>query len=162
MDFVKSYFGKNKPLTSWTLLSPVFSRSALIWKKRGTKVFDWSEVHFYRSNFLQNPYFSRLIHRLKVVFFDVIDFLILNYQPFNFSTFKILNIQNSPQSIFFSFLSPHFLYLLKILPKKEIIRYILSHILNQNHPPPQVGHNNNTALCLAAPLPTTIYKDWSV
>ena len=32
-----------------------------------------------------------------------------------------------------------------------------SHILNQNHPPPQVGHNNNTALCLAAPLPTTIY-----
>ena len=27
-------------------------------KKRGTKVFNWSEVHFYRSNFLQNPYFS--------------------------------------------------------------------------------------------------------
>ena len=35
MDFVKSYFGKNDPLT----------RSG---KKRGTKVFDWSEVHFYR------------------------------------------------------------------------------------------------------------------
>ena len=23
-----------------------------------TKVFNWSEVHLYRSNFLQNPYFS--------------------------------------------------------------------------------------------------------
>ena len=33
MDFVRSYFGKNEPLTS-------------------------SEVHLYRSNFLQNPYFS--------------------------------------------------------------------------------------------------------
>ena len=27
-------------------------------KKVRTKVFNWSEVHFYRSNFLQNPYFS--------------------------------------------------------------------------------------------------------
>ena len=38
MDFVKSYFGKNEPLTSTDLD-----------KKRGTKVFNWSEVHFYRS-----------------------------------------------------------------------------------------------------------------
>ena len=29
-------------------------------KKRGTKVFNWSEVHFYRSNFLQNPYFKEI------------------------------------------------------------------------------------------------------
>ena len=46
---------------------------------------------------------SRLIYRLKVVFFDVIDVLILNYQPFNFSAFKILNIQNSQYSKFSSF-----------------------------------------------------------
>ena len=45
MDFVRStYFDRNEPLTSWTLLSSVFSRS-------------WSVVHFYQSNFLQNPYF---------------------------------------------------------------------------------------------------------
>ena len=29
-------------------------------KKVRTKVFNWSEVHLYRSNFLQNPYFSYL------------------------------------------------------------------------------------------------------
>ena len=37
----------------------LFSRSALIWTKSEEKVFNWSEVHFYRSSFLQNPYFSR-------------------------------------------------------------------------------------------------------
>ena len=42
--FCKKYFDRNEPLTSWTLLSSVFSRS-------------WSVVHFYQSNFLQNPYF---------------------------------------------------------------------------------------------------------
>ena len=26
----------------------------------GKKVFNWSEVHLYRSNFLQNPYFNTL------------------------------------------------------------------------------------------------------
>ena len=38
----------------------VRSTSIEMWsgKKRRTKVFNWSEVHFYRSNFLQNPYFS--------------------------------------------------------------------------------------------------------
>ena len=45
MDFVKSYFGKNEPLT-------------MIWKKQRTKVFNWSEVHFYRST-------SYKIHNLK-------------------------------------------------------------------------------------------------
>ena len=58
MDFVKSYFGKNEPLTSSTLLSLVFFQiSTDLQKKRGTKVFNCSEVHFYRSNFLQNLYF---------------------------------------------------------------------------------------------------------
>ena len=28
-------------------------------KKWGKKVFNWSEVHLYRSNFLQNPYFNQ-------------------------------------------------------------------------------------------------------
>ena len=81
MDFVKSYFGKNEPLTSWTRLSPVFfqistdlgknggqkcstgQRFADLEKKQGKKVFNWSEVHFYRSNFLQNPYFSQTIRK---------------------------------------------------------------------------------------------------
>ena len=43
MDFVKSYFGKNEPLTNWTLLSHVFSRSAFLLK-----------------HFLKNPYFNFL------------------------------------------------------------------------------------------------------
>ena len=49
MDFLRSYFRTNEPLTSWTLL---------IWKKVRTKGFNWSEVHLYGSNFLQDPYFS--------------------------------------------------------------------------------------------------------
>ena len=36
----------------------VWAGYLMIWKKRRTKVFNWSEVHFYQSNFLQNPYFS--------------------------------------------------------------------------------------------------------
>ena len=51
--FYKKYFRKNEPLTSWTLFSPVFfqisTESALIWKKQGEKVFNWSEVHFFGS-----------------------------------------------------------------------------------------------------------------
>ena len=59
MDFVRSYFGKNEPLTSWTLLSPVFFQiSTDLEKKRGTKEFNWSEVHFYRST-------SYKIHTLR-------------------------------------------------------------------------------------------------
>ena len=49
MDFVWSYFGTNEPLTSWTLFSSLFDWFA---------VWPWSEVHLYRSNFIQNPYFS--------------------------------------------------------------------------------------------------------
>ena len=46
MDFVRSYFGTNEPLTSWTLFPSPFGQ------------INWSDVHFYRSNFLQNPYFK--------------------------------------------------------------------------------------------------------
>ena len=62
MDFVRSYFGKNEPLTSWTLFSSLFGRISAdqCWsgQKVRKKVFNWSEVHFYQTNFLQNPYFS--------------------------------------------------------------------------------------------------------
>ena len=45
MDFVRSYFNKNEPLTSWTLFSLLFVQIS-------------AEVHLYQSNFLQNPYFN--------------------------------------------------------------------------------------------------------
>ena len=51
--FCKKYFDRNEPRTSWTLLSPVFSRSALI--------------HFYWSNFLQNPYFRYSFLNFEIV-----------------------------------------------------------------------------------------------
>ena len=58
MDFVRCYFDKNEPLTDQiTLFSSLFVQRS--WKKVRTKVFNWSEVHLYRSNFLQNPYFNR-------------------------------------------------------------------------------------------------------
>ena len=60
MDFVRSYFVDNEPLTSWTLFfSPFFqisTRPNQHWS--GKKVFNWSEVHLCWSNFLQNLYFS--------------------------------------------------------------------------------------------------------
>jgi hypothetical protein len=28
-------------------------------------VFNWSEVHFYRNNFLQNPYFRRELEKIR-------------------------------------------------------------------------------------------------
>ena len=45
MDFVRSYFGTNEPLTSWTLFSSLFVQIGA--------------DHLYRSNFLQNPYFNK-------------------------------------------------------------------------------------------------------
>ena len=48
-------------LTSWTLFS---SR---------TKVFNWSEVHLYRNNFLQNPYFSKNIDKMIFLWFVGVD-----------------------------------------------------------------------------------------
>ena len=65
MDFVRSYFGTNEPLTIWTLFSSLFDWLAVhteqTSQKVRKKVFNWSEVDLYRSNFLQNPYFKYLI-----------------------------------------------------------------------------------------------------
>ena len=57
MDFVRSYFFTNATLTSRKLFS-----SKLDWGLSAnlilmTKVFNCSELHSQRSNFLQNPYF---------------------------------------------------------------------------------------------------------
>ena len=57
MDFVRSYFGTNEPLTSWRLFSSLVVHTKQTSQKVRKKVFNWSEVHLYRSNFLQNPYF---------------------------------------------------------------------------------------------------------
>ena len=47
------------------------ARSALIWPKREEKkVFNWSEVHLYWSNFLQNPYFSLIEKNFTQPFID--------------------------------------------------------------------------------------------
>ena len=60
MDFVKSYFGKNEPLTSWTLLSPVFFQIC---------VDQFSS--FVSKYFLQNPYFRKLVVENKVsIYFE--------------------------------------------------------------------------------------------
>ena len=63
MDFVRSYFDTNEPLTSWTLFSSLFdwfaSCCVLTSQKVRKEVFNWSEVHLYRSNFLKNPYSSQ-------------------------------------------------------------------------------------------------------
>ena len=41
----------------------------VIWPKSKEKVFNWSEVHLYRSNFLQHPYFSVAIKSDNVTFY---------------------------------------------------------------------------------------------
>ena len=67
MDFVTSHFGKDEPLTSWTLwqhICPHFwawllntiAITPISEDKYVVKVFNWSEVHL--SEMLQNPYFS--------------------------------------------------------------------------------------------------------
>ena len=70
IPFVKSYFGKNEPLTNWTLLSPIFFQISTDLENNGRQVFNWSEVHFHRSNFLQNPYFSHLLDSKKLYLLD--------------------------------------------------------------------------------------------
>ena len=76
MDFVRSYFGTNETLTSWTLLAHFFSKSVLIqcWfssdlEKNKPKVCNWSEFHLNLSYFLQNPYFKRPGWRLNHSFY---------------------------------------------------------------------------------------------
>ena len=60
MDCVRSYFGRYK----WTSeqLNTFFLTFWLVCcvtsQKVRKKVFNWSEVYLYQSNFLQNPYFS--------------------------------------------------------------------------------------------------------
>ena len=58
MDFVKSYFGKNEPLTSWTLLSLVFFQISTDLEKKGDKSVQLVRRSFLSKYFLQNPYFS--------------------------------------------------------------------------------------------------------
>ena len=63
MDFLRS---TNEPLTSWTLFSLLFTWFALHTQQTSQivrkKVFNWLEVHLYRSNFLQKPYFKDKNH----------------------------------------------------------------------------------------------------
>ena len=58
MDFVKSYFGTNEPLTSWTLFSSLFDWFAVCAKQTNQKVrkkvFNWSKVHLYWIQCLKN------------------------------------------------------------------------------------------------------------
>ena len=70
--FCKKYFHWNEPLTSWTLLSPVFSRSALIWKKTGPcrdKSVQLVRGSFLLMYFLQNPYFSSWVLSTLILFY---------------------------------------------------------------------------------------------
>ena len=71
MDFVRS---TSIEMNLWPVEH--FCFPFWIWKKGGTKVFNWSEVHFYRSNFLQNPYFTTLAERKTndLSFSSLIDF----------------------------------------------------------------------------------------
>ena len=83
MDFLRSYLFKNEPLISCSFLlskldSPVIKtleRHSLNVKKclsnvlitgesnfderNGQEIFNWSEVHSYRNNFLKNPHFNQ-------------------------------------------------------------------------------------------------------
>ena len=58
------YLRTNEPLTSWTVFPSLFGRFTVhtqhtqqFGQKVRKKVFNWSDVHLYHSNFLQNPYF---------------------------------------------------------------------------------------------------------
>ena len=76
MNFVKSYFGKNEFLTSWTLLSSIFSQISI-------------EVHFYQSNFLQNPYFSSLVSQ-RFLIAIIISVTSMSLNHFTLSTCKYI------------------------------------------------------------------------
>ena len=60
MDFVRTYLGKNEPLTSWTLFPHFLTGFTTNQSKNKKIVFNWLEVHLYRSNFLQNPYIVQI------------------------------------------------------------------------------------------------------
>ena len=56
----------------------------LIWKNGGQK---WSEVHFYQSNFLQNPYFSSLVSQ-RFLIAIIISVTSMSLNHFTLSTYK--------------------------------------------------------------------------
>ena len=88
MDFVRSHFGTNEPLTSWTLFLTLFGRFALCAQQTGQKVrkkvFNWSEVHLYQSNFLQNPYFNYEDRKMCIIKIE------LSKITYRFQIFQIL------------------------------------------------------------------------
>ena len=84
MDFERSYFGKSDQCWSG--------------KKVRTKVFNWSEVHLYWSNFLQNPFLVSLENILTVIF--------LFYRIFH----NKAEIRVSPSSLIFAITSLYYRY----------------------------------------------------
>ena len=60
MDFIRSKFGTNEPLASWTLFSLIFDMFAPHTQQTGQKVrkkvFNLSEVNLFWIYSLQNPY----------------------------------------------------------------------------------------------------------
>ena len=63
--FCKKSLRKNETLISWTLLAHFFSRSVLIsadLEKKWAKSVQLVRVSFFRSDFLQNPYFNKPFH----------------------------------------------------------------------------------------------------
>ena len=75
MDIVRSYFFLIATLTSWTFLDHFchlfwvgFGVALLLQPpksddKNGQEMFNWSELHSEKSNFLQNPYFSPIFFK---------------------------------------------------------------------------------------------------
>ena len=61
MDFVRSHFGKMKlwPIAPFFIFGWVQQRTQPKVIKKMKKRGNWSEFHFFRSDLLQNPYFSR-------------------------------------------------------------------------------------------------------
>ena len=63
MDLVRSYIGANVPLNRWILFSSLWLVTQQTSQKVRKKLFNWSEIHLYHSNFLQNPYFKQIRDR---------------------------------------------------------------------------------------------------
>ena len=86
MDFVKSYFEKMRlwPVEHFWL---TFFPDQHWLEKSEPKVFNWSEVHFYQSNFLQNPYFSSLVSQ-RFLIAIIISVTSMSLNHFTLSTCK--------------------------------------------------------------------------
>ena len=75
MDFVRSHFGINATLTSWTIFFSQKIPAAVLTKYTGTLCEEQSvqlvRVVFLRSDFLQKPYFKNVINtKLSVSAFE--------------------------------------------------------------------------------------------